>query len=148
MTLDLSILHRRRLLEVWRSAGWPFLDTTEAELLAGGWLERRWDSEQRVTVHLTDKGLQAIVDTARTNRQRMSRHEALVERVARLMHDAGRVVWRGLPFATWMTLARAAPSRFEPQTQSLRVEGSAFDQEINPLCDSSIRSSMRSGNAD
>lgn len=97
MTIDLSTLHRRRLLEVWRSAGWPFLDTTEAELLAGGWLERRWDSEQRVTVHLTDKGLRAIVDAARANRQRLSRHEALVERVARRMHDAGRVVWRGLP---------------------------------------------------
>jgi hypothetical protein len=268
LTLDLSILHRRRLLEVWRSAGWPFLDTTEAELLAGGWLERRWDAEQRVTVHLTDKGMQAIVDTARTNRQRLSRHEALVDRVARLMHDAGRVVWCGLPlrarlptppsegeaspsetgpslrwvmaipdvfsirhttkpeyleptaheikvnradllsdlrnadkaaayrqaagqcwyviregigepeeiptefgvivartadlitarpaprlhhalpFATWMTLARAAPIRFEPQTQSLRVEPSAFDRDVNPLCETSVRSSMRSGNAD
>jgi hypothetical protein len=263
LTIDLSTLHRRRLLEVWRSAGWPFLDTTEAELLAGGWLERRWDLEQRVTVHLTAKGLQAIVDNARANRQRLSRHEALVERVAHLMHDAGRVVWRGLPlraglpippgegetapslrwvmaipdvfsirhttkpeyleptaheikvnradllsdlrnadkaaayrqaagqcwyviregigepeeipaefgvivartanlvtarpaprlhhtlpFATWMTLARAAPIRFEPQTQSLRVEGSAFDQEVNPLCETSVLSSMRSGSAD
>jgi hypothetical protein len=252
LTLDLSTNHRRRLLEVWRSAGWPFLDTTEAELLAGGWLERRWDSEQRVTVHLTDKGLQAIVDNARANRQRLSRHEALVERVARLMHDAGRVVWRSLalraglpippgegetsgsetdpplrwvtaipdvfsirhttkpeyleptahemkvnradllsdlrsadkaaayrqaagqcwyviregigepdeipaefgvivartadlvtarpaprlhhtlPFNTWMTLARSAPVRFEPQTQSLQVARSAFDQMVNP----------------
>jgi hypothetical protein len=148
LKIDLSTHQRRRLLDVWRSAGWPFLDTTEAELLAGGWLERRWDAEQRVTVHLTVKGMRAIVDAARTNRQRLSSHEALVERVARLMHDEGQVVWRGLPFATWMTLARAAPIRFEPQTQSLRVEGSACDQEINPLCESSIRSSMRSVNAD
>jgi hypothetical protein len=94
---DLSAHHRRRLLDVWRSAGWPFQDTLEAELIAGGWLERRWDSEQRVTVHLTEIGLQAIVDNARANRQRLSRHDALVERVARVMHDAGRVVWRGLP---------------------------------------------------
>ncbi len=250
--LDLSIHHRRRLLAIWRSAGWPFQDTLEAELIAGGWLERRWDAEQRVTVHLTDKGLQAIVDTARANRQRLSRHEALVERMARLMHDAGRVVWLGLPlraglptrsceggaspsetdqtlrwvmaipdvfsirhttkpeyleptaheikvnradllsdlrntdkaaayrqaagqcwyviregigepdeipvefgvvvaratdlliarpaprlhhtlpFNTWMTLARSAPVRFEPQTQSLQVAPSAFDQKVNP----------------
>jgi hypothetical protein len=83
-------------MEVWRSAGWPYLDALEVELLAGGWLERRWDPQQRVTVHLTDKGLQALAHATQANRQRRSRHEALVERVARLMHDAGRVVWCGL----------------------------------------------------
>ena len=96
MHIDLSSAHRRRLREVWRSAGWPFQDTLEAELLLGGWLERRWDQAQRVTVHLTDSGLRAIVDTAKANRQRLSRHEQLVDRVAHLMHQEGRVVWRGI----------------------------------------------------
>jgi hypothetical protein len=96
MHIDLSAAHRRRLREVWRSAGWPFQDTLEAELLLGGWLERRWDQAQRVTVHLTESGLRAIVDTVKTNRQRLSRHEQLVDRVVRLMHQEGRVVWRGI----------------------------------------------------
>jgi hypothetical protein len=92
----LSEVQQRRLKEVWRSAGWPFQDTVEAELLVGGWLERRWDDQQRVTVHLTDSGLRAIAQTAQRNRARLSMHEQLVAEVARQQHREGRIVWQGL----------------------------------------------------
>lgn len=92
----LSEVHRRRLKEVWRSAGWPYQDTVEAELLVGGWLERRWDGQQRVTVHLTDSGLKAIAQTALRNRARLSMHEQLVAEVALQQHREGRIVWQGL----------------------------------------------------
>lgn len=105
MNIELSTAHRRRLREVWRSAGWPFQDTIEAELLLGGWLERRWDPVQRVTVHLTESGLRAIVDTAKANRQRLSRHEQLVDRVVRLMHEESRVVWRGIALRAGLPVA-------------------------------------------
>jgi hypothetical protein len=121
MHIELSTAHRRRLRELWRSAGWPFQDVLEAELLAGGWLERRWDQAQRVTVHLTERGVQAIVDTARANRKRMSRHEELVERVARLMHLEGRVVWRGVALRAALpgeSLVEGAPVEVhEPATR-------------------------------
>lgn len=93
----------RRLSQIWRSAGWPFQDTLEAELLAGGWLERRWDTEQRVTVHLTAQGIEALTQGAAINRQRMNAHELLVDRVARHLNEQGRVVWNGL-------MLRAKPS--------------------------------------
>ena len=98
----------QRLRQVWRSAGWPFQDTVEAELLAGGWLERRWDTEQRVTIHLTAQGVEALTQGAAINRQRMNAHELLVDRVARHLHEQGRVVWNGL-------MLRAKPAApYEP----------------------------------
>src|SRR5574343_59855 len=39
---------RRRLLALWRSAGWPHHDGIELELLAAGWVERRQDPAGRV----------------------------------------------------------------------------------------------------
>ena len=34
----LTPLHQRRLREVWRSAGWPYQDLIEVELMAAGLL--------------------------------------------------------------------------------------------------------------
>ncbi len=88
--------HARRLREVWRSAGWPCQDLVEAELLAAGLLERMRDGAGRETVRVTEAGLAIIVATLQKNRAARDAHEALVERVAREMQRAGRVVWRGL----------------------------------------------------
>ena len=48
--MRLTSAHRRRLREVWRSAGWPAQDLLEAELLAAGLLERHHDSAGRCTI--------------------------------------------------------------------------------------------------
>ena len=88
--------HARRLREMWRSAGWPSRDLVEAELIAGGLLEREFDSAGRETLRVSDAGVRAIAASLHTNRAARSEHEALVERVACEMHRAGRVVWRGL----------------------------------------------------
>jgi hypothetical protein len=49
MTLELPLTasHRRRLRQMWRSAGWPFQDLIEVELLAAGLLERLRDAAGR-----------------------------------------------------------------------------------------------------
>lgn len=86
----------RRLRQVWRSAGWPFQDLLEAELLAGGWLERRWDQDQRVTVHLTPRGITALSRGVQAERQRYHAHEALIDQVVQHLQAQGRVVWRGM----------------------------------------------------
>ncbi len=96
MACDLAAAHRRRLRDIYRSAGWPCGDALELELLAGGWLERlRWPAGHE-TLRVTDAGVQAIADTLRRNRARRDAHEALVERVAETMTRAGRLAWRGL----------------------------------------------------
>jgi hypothetical protein len=88
--------HHRRLRAVWHSAGWPYQDLLEVELLAAGLLQRQQDSHGRDTVRVTDAGLQVLHHTLLKNRAARDDHEQLVAQVARAMQRAGRVVWRGL----------------------------------------------------
>ncbi|HVQ05399.1 MAG TPA: hypothetical protein VMT14_17875 [Burkholderiaceae bacterium] len=92
----LGAVHRRRLREIWRSAGWPCQDLIEVELLAAGLLQRQRDVDGRETLRVTDAGIQVLAATLHTNRAARDPHEALVARVAREMQRAGRLVWRGL----------------------------------------------------
>ena len=92
----LSGLHRRRLREVWRSAGWPCQDLVEVELLFLGLLERVRQASGHETLRVTDAGIAVLAETLQRNRARRDAHEALVERVAREMTRAGRLAWRGL----------------------------------------------------
>ena len=96
MADGLGAAHRRRLREVWRSAGWPCQDLVEVELLAAGWLERVRDAAGRETLRVTDAGIGVLAATLQKNRAARSAHEDLVARVAAEMQRAGRVVWRGL----------------------------------------------------
>jgi hypothetical protein len=91
-----GVLHRRRLREVWRSAGWPCQDLVEVELLAAGLLERVRHPSGHETLRVTDAGIAVLAETLQVNRARRDPHEALVERVAREMTRAGRLAWRGL----------------------------------------------------
>jgi len=92
----LGRLHARRLREVYRSAGWPCCDAVEIDLLAAGLLERVRTTHGHETLRVTDAGIAHIATRLVVNRAVMSRHEALVEQVAREMTRAGRVAWRGL----------------------------------------------------
>jgi hypothetical protein len=92
----LTAAHRRRLREIWRSAGWPCFDLIEIDLLAAGLLERARQASGHETLRVTDAGVLVLAETRQRNRQAFSAHEALVERVATEMGRAGRVVWRGL----------------------------------------------------
>jgi hypothetical protein len=90
------IAHRRRLRELWRSAGWPCRDTIELELVAGGLVERHLDAQGRETLRVTDAGVRMLAQVLAANRARRDAHEALVERVVREVQRAGRIAWRGL----------------------------------------------------
>ena len=95
-TPRLSPVHQRRLREVWRSAGWPYQDLIEIDLLAAGLLARDRDSAGRETVRVTDAGVHHLAEVLQKNRAARNDHEDLVARVAVAMQRAGRVVWRGL----------------------------------------------------
>jgi hypothetical protein len=104
----LPATHRRRLREVWRSAGWPCRDTVEIELLAAGMLERRLDPEGRETLRVTEAGVAVLAATLQRNRAAFAAHETLVERVALEMQRGGRIVWRGLSLRAPLPAAEAA----------------------------------------
>ena len=95
-TISLTVVHRRRLRDIWRSAGWPCQDMVEVELLAAGWLERVRSDAGHETLRVTDAGIARIATTLTLNRAALTPHEALVERVAREMTRGGRIAWRGL----------------------------------------------------
>ncbi|MDM0072776.1 hypothetical protein QTH90_00155 [Variovorax sp. J2P1-59] len=92
----LGRVHARRLREVYRSAGWPCCDAVEVDLLAAGLLERVRSTHGHETLRVTDAGIAHIATSLVVNRAVMSKHETLVEQVAREMTRAGRVAWRGL----------------------------------------------------
>jgi hypothetical protein len=104
----LSAVHRRRLREVWRSAGWPCHDLIELDLLAAGLIERVRQPSGHETLRVTDAGVVVLAETRLRNQQALSTHEALVERVATEMGRAGRIVWRGLTLRAHVTTAAGA----------------------------------------
>ncbi len=92
----LGRMHARRLRDVYRSAGWPCLDTVEVELLAVGLLERITAPGGHDKVRLTDAGITYLAQAFQKNRQTRSAHEALVDLVAQSMSRDGRLVWTNL----------------------------------------------------
>lgn len=88
--------HHQRLRDIYRSAGWPCLDMLEVELLAAGLLERRPSPAGFESLRVTEAGIQRLAEVFAHNKAARTPHEALVERVARVMAQAGRLTWRGL----------------------------------------------------
>jgi len=96
VSAPISALHRRRLREIWRSAGWPCQDLVEVELLAAGLVERVRDADGRETLRVTDAGIGVLAQTLQRNRAVRDAHEALVARVVLELQRGGRFAWRGL----------------------------------------------------
>ena len=92
----IGVIHRRRLRDVYRSAGWPCQDTVEIELVAAGLLVRERGPFGHETLRVSDTGIAVLAETLAKNRGKRDDHELLVERVAREMTRAGRLAWRGL----------------------------------------------------
>lgn len=121
--LPITTLHRRRLREVYRSAGWPCQDALELELLAAGLLERQRSALGHETVRVTDAGVGLLAQTLQRNRARRDAHELLVERVAREMTRAGRLAWRALSLRAKVgeTWAIAMPDVFSIRHTSVEA---------------------------
>lgn len=94
--LTLKRAHAQRLREMYRSAGWPCQDVIEIELLAAGLLERVPDAKGVDCMRVTDLGIHALAQAAQGNRDRLSPHNQLVDRVADMQLRDGRIVWTRL----------------------------------------------------
>ena len=92
----LGRVHARRLRDVYRSAGWPCQDVVEVELLAAGLLERLQGDGGIERVRLTNAGIAHLAQAFGHNKQALSAHDALVDRIALSMQRDGRVVWTSL----------------------------------------------------
>ena len=128
-----SAAHRRRLRDVWRSAGWPYQDLIEVELLVAGLLERRLDALGRETVRVSDAGLHVIAEGLRRNRAAREPHEALVKRVAREMQRAGRIVWRGLSLRAPLPDADGATRWPTAMPDVYSIRNTTLEERVHPV---------------
>lgn len=127
MQIPLTRRHHQRLREVYRSAGWPCHDMLEVELLAAGMLERRCSPGGCETLRVTDAGIQRLAEVFAQNKAVRTPHEALVERVALAMAQAGRIAWRGL--ALRVPLPRSLLTG-EPELAAPGAQVEAFEGEV------------------
>ena len=111
---NLKRVHARRLRELYRSAGWPYQDVIEIELLAAGLLERVPDGKGVECMRVTDAGIQYLAAAAQSNRASLSAHNTLVDTVAQTMIRDGRIVWKGL------ALRAALPSEADEAASKAR----------------------------
>jgi hypothetical protein len=132
--------HRRRLREVWRSAGWPCHDPLELDLLNAGLLQRHWDEQGRETLRVSDAGLQMLAVARQRAQTALCAHEQLVARVAREMQRAGRIVWCKLTLraplvdeagATNWALARPDVYSIRHTTAEDRTEAVAHEIKVS-----------------
>lgn len=125
----LTRLHHRRLREIHRSAGWPCHDMLEVELLAAGLLERRLSAEGGETLRVTDAGIHCLAEVFARNKAVRTPHEALVERVAVAMAQAGRLTWRGLMLRVPLPSELFEIDAHDPVPGSPSQQLAAFDAE-------------------
>lgn len=134
-TAPLGRAHARRLREVYRSAGWPCQDVLEIELLAAGLLQRIAGPAGHETLRVTDTGVAYLAATLVRNRAALSKHEALVERVACEMVRAGRITWRGLGLRAQLPAAgEGVPARWcmaRPDVFSIR--NTSVQEYVDPI---------------
>jgi hypothetical protein len=109
---QITRVHRSRLMQVWRSAGWPCKDGVEIDLLAAGLLSMNL-VEGRETLRLTEAGIHLLAEARQRGLRALSAHDRLGQRFAEHLLAQGRIVWREL---------------------SLRalIEDEALAKEVNP----------------
>jgi hypothetical protein len=132
-SVQLATPHRRRLREVWRSAGWPCHDPVELDLLAAGLLQRQWDAQGRETLRLTDAGLQALAAARQRNQAARGPHEALVQRVAEDMQRSGRIAWRGLALRAPLVGADGATQWVVAMPDVFSIRPSTLEDGVEPV---------------
>lgn len=109
---ELGRVHRARLLQIWRSAGWPHRDPIDLDLLAAALVTVHWQGDTRETLRLTQAGIEWLAAARNTSRRAVGPHDRLAARVADKLMESGRLVWRELSLR-----ARVEPS----------IEGAAGD---------------------
>jgi hypothetical protein len=94
--LLLSRTHRTRLMDIWRSAGWPCKDGIEIDLLAAGLLSQQLTPEGHECLRLTDSGIQSLALARQKSQRALTAHDRLASQFAEHLLGSGRIVWREL----------------------------------------------------
>ncbi|MBB1077143.1 hypothetical protein HUU62_22310 [Rhodoferax sp. 4810] len=130
----LKRIHAKRLREVYRSAGWPYQDVVEIDLLAAGLLERMTNGSGHDLVRVTDAGIAHLATAAQGNRQARSAHDTLVDKVAHAMLRDGRLVWNGLNLRAKLPGESEEVSRWKMcQPDVFSIRNSSRQEYLEPI---------------
>ena len=102
---EIGAAHRRRLREMWRSAGWPCHDPIELDLLGAGLLQRFWDAQGRETLRVTDAGIALEKRDEELAEQVRLRDRAIDQLENKINHEAARLIALRSPAATDLRVA-------------------------------------------
>lgn len=108
---DIAIqrIHRTRLLQIWRSAGWPCRDAIEIDLLAAGMVRLAEEPGGHEVLRLTDAGIVCLADARQKGARALSAHDRLAMRFSEQLRAAGRIVWRELSLRAAVEALPTAP---------------------------------------
>ena len=88
--------HRTRLMQIWRSAGWPCKDGLEIDLLAAGLIRLHIAADGCETLRLTDEGILMLAQARQRGVRALSLHDRLGQKFAAQLLASGRIVWTEL----------------------------------------------------
>lgn len=130
----LKRIHAQRLREVYRSAGWPYQDIVEVDLLAAGLLERITSDTGPESIRVTDAGIAHLAWATEGNRHARSAHDALVDKVAESMMRDGRLVWTGLNLRARLTGKSDEHTRWKLcQPDVFSIRNSSRQEYLEPV---------------
>ncbi len=95
-SIPITRFHRTRLMQIWRSAGWPCKDGLEIDLLAAGLISLHIAPDGCETLRLTDEGIRTLAQARQRGVRALSLHDRLGQKFATQLLAAGRIVWAEL----------------------------------------------------
>ncbi len=110
--LTINRFHRTRLMQIWRSAGWPCKDALEIDLLAAQLVALHTSPEGFETLKLTEDGLRTLAEARQRGVRALSAHDRLGQKFAAHLLASGRIVWRELSLRA---VIEGAASEIAPQ---------------------------------
>ena len=113
---SLTRFHRSRLMQIWRSAGWPCKDAVEIDLLGAGLVALQVSPEGFETLRLTEAGIRMLAAARQKNTRALSAHDQLAHKFAEQLLAAGRIVWRELSLRAVVDGPQLPPSAAPAQT--------------------------------
>ncbi len=94
--IPITRFHRTRLMQIWRSAGWPCKDGLEIDLLAAGLIRLHIAPDGCETLRLTDEGILMLAQARQRGVRALSLHDRLGQKFAAQLLASGRIVWTEL----------------------------------------------------
>ncbi|MFN3440558.1 MAG: hypothetical protein ACK41V_22870 [Acidovorax sp.] len=107
--IALTRFHRTRLMQIWRSAGWPCKDGLEIDLLAAGLVALHTAPEGFETLKLTDEGIRTLAVARQRSVRALSGHDRLAQKFAAQLLASGRIVWTELSLRAVIEGAATSP---------------------------------------